>query len=160
MRFFSLAALALVAAPVLASPVQLKTVQAAAGPKKAGSYIVTLSDGVSKSKHIQALLKHLATEDQVTHADWDSGVINGFAAKLGPVALNFLRAHPEVARIEEDAIMSIQATTTQVSRSFLAAPFTANLLVLDQRALGPSAYQPGGQAHQHFHYGAHLPLHV
>lgn len=122
MRFFSFAALALLVAPVFASPVQLKTVETAAGPKKTGSYIVTLSQGVSKNKHIQALLKHLASEDSVTHGDWDSRVINGFAAKLGPAALNFLRAHPEVARIEEDGIFTTQATTTQVRKLWYYVP--------------------------------------
>lgn len=115
MRFFSLATLALLVAPILGSPVELKKVEVAAGAKKPGSYIVTLTGGVSKSKHVQALLSHLSPEDSITHGDWDSRVINGFAAKLGPAALNFLRSHPDVARIEEDAIMTTQAVTTQVS---------------------------------------------
>lgn len=115
MRFFSLTALALLAAPVLAAPgVALKAVEKATGGKKEGSYIVTLANGVSKGAHIQALRTHLGAQDSITYADWDARVLNGFAAKLSPKVVDFLRAHPEVARIEEDALFNTTAVVTQV----------------------------------------------
>lgn len=122
MRFFSFASLALLLAPALAAPTALKTVEKAAGDKKEGSYIVTLAAGVSKSSHLDALRKKLGADDSITHTEWDSHVLNGFAATLSPAIVDFLRAHPEVARIEEDGIVHTFATVTQVSVSG-ALPF-------------------------------------
>lgn len=107
---FSLATLALLVSASLAAPTSLKTVEKATGPKKEGSYIVTLGDGVSKGKHIDALRKLLGAEESITHDDWDSKVLNGFSAQLSSKVVDFLRAHPDVARIEEDQIFSITAT--------------------------------------------------
>lgn len=146
MRFFSLAALALLAAPVLGSPVALKTVETFAGDKKAGSYIVTLGEGVSKSKHIQALIKHLGAEDAITHDEWDSRVLNGFAAKLSPTLLNFLRSHPEVAKIEEDGIFHTQAVTTQVFLYLMLSSTGGVLTVSPLQTTAPWGLQRISQA--------------
>lgn len=118
MRFFSLAALAFLVAPALAAPTGLKTLQKASGSKKEGSYIVTLAEGVSKDDHIAKLTENLGAEDSITHGEWSSSVLNGFAAKLSPKIVDFLLAHPEVASVEEDGIAHTMATVTQVICTF------------------------------------------
>lgn len=113
---FSLAALALLIGSLLAAPTTLTSVERAAGAKKEGSYIVTLSEGVSKIKHLEALRKLLGAGDTITHDDWDSKILYGFSAKLSSKIVDFLHAHPDVARIEEDQIFSTNAIVTQVSQ--------------------------------------------
>ena len=118
MRFFSLAALAFLVAPALAAPTGLKTLLTASGSKKEGSYIVTLAEGVSKDDHIAKLIEKFSAEDSITHGEWNSRVLNGFAAKLSPKIVDFLLAHPEVASVEEDGIAHTMATVTQVKHQY------------------------------------------
>jgi hypothetical protein len=90
---FSFASLALFVNLVLAAPAVLKTVETAA-QKKADSYIVVLEDSCDKTSIIAELGKYLSGDEAVTH-NWD--ILNGFAATLGPNALNFLRVSPCVS---------------------------------------------------------------
>ncbi|KAG5639868.1 hypothetical protein DXG03_002741, partial [Asterophora parasitica] len=104
MQFFAavFAAIAL-AAPVLASPAPLRTVEKFNG-KTSGKFIVKLKEGVVKSK-VFAQLKN----SNVTH-DWS--VIHGFAGHLSDEALHTLRASPDVEYITEDGIATTFATQT------------------------------------------------
>lgn len=112
---FTIAALVLLAAPVLATTsASLRIVEKVSGVKQEGSYIVTLGRSVSKSNHLRALRLRFGAEDKITHDDWNARVLNGFAAKLSPETIDFLRAHPEVARIEEDGIFTSTDLATEV----------------------------------------------
>ncbi|KAF8992119.1 serine protease [Cyathus striatus] len=104
MRFFSvaLATLALVAAPILAAPGPLKTIQKFKGETN-GGYIVKFKEGVARKSLINKL-KLNAT------VDWE--LLNGFAGILDTDSLNTLRAHEDVEYIVEDGIMHTMTTQT------------------------------------------------
>ncbi|KAL1951895.1 hypothetical protein VTO73DRAFT_1044 [Trametes versicolor] len=108
------AALALFAAPIFAAPAaSLHTVEKFAGATKARSYIVKLRDGVAKDAHLEWLAANHGNTSTVTHAEWESSVLNGFAGTLETDALNALRANPDVEYITEDGIFTINAAVTQ-----------------------------------------------
>ncbi|CDO71600.1 hypothetical protein BN946_scf184911.g70 [Trametes cinnabarina] len=110
------AALALLAAPIFAAPTaSLHTVEKYAGDKKPQSYIVKLKDGVDKSVHLDWLTAHHGHGATVTHPEWESNVLHGFAGILDENALNALRANPDVEYIAEDGIVHINAAVTQTN---------------------------------------------
>ncbi|KAJ3483606.1 hypothetical protein NLI96_g6203 [Meripilus lineatus] len=114
MRFSAIlaATVALLATPILGSPtVPLVGIEKFSGKVKQGSYIVKLKSDVSKTAHLDWLSQHIGT-DSVTHTEWDSAVLNGFAGKFSSNTLNMLRSSPDVESIAEDGIMSIQTTQT------------------------------------------------
>jgi hypothetical protein len=108
-----LASLALFINLVLATPIIFKTVETAT-QKKEGSYIITLNSHIDKVSHIAELSKHLGGDEAVTH-DWDSGFLNGFAAKLNSKALNYLRTHPDVCHLCSHLVMSDAQRQIQVA---------------------------------------------
>ena len=82
MRFSTsfLAALAFVLPAVFAAPTSfVHDVQTYNGPKKTGSYIVKLKDGVDKAAHLDWLARR-ASDSEVTH-DWNSEFLNAFAGE-------------------------------------------------------------------------------
>lgn len=82
MRFSTtfLAALASVLPAVFAAPTTpVHDIQTYNGPKKGGSYIITLKDGADKAAHLDWLAKHPSVSE-VTH-NWDSAFYNGFAGE-------------------------------------------------------------------------------
>ncbi|OSD03397.1 serine protease [Trametes coccinea BRFM310] len=110
------AALALLAAPVFAAPTAaLHTIERYAGETKPQSYIVKLKDGVEKSAHLDWLAAHHGDGATVTHPEWESDVLHGFAGTFNADALNALRANPDVEYIAEDGIVHINAAVTQTN---------------------------------------------
>jgi len=78
----------------------LLTVSKAKNPI-AGRYIVTLKEGTSLAAHISSTKSKIAsTPSNITH---EFGLINGYAGEFSDDDLNDLRAHPEIASIEEDS---------------------------------------------------------
>ena len=76
------AALALLATPILGSPTTpLIAVEKYSGNVKESSYIVTLKENVSKSTHLAWLSQHLGS-DTVTHTEWQTDLLHGFAGKI------------------------------------------------------------------------------
>ncbi|EJD40234.1 peptidase 1 [Auricularia subglabra TFB-10046 SS5] len=100
---------AALALAVSAAPSKLHTVQTFAGPVKANSYVVTLKDGVDKDALLADVPKVAAA---VTHKDWDSRVLNGFAGVFNTEQLNTLRASDAVASISQDGIYTVQGEQT------------------------------------------------
>ena len=106
-RFFALATLLL---PVLAVPSPLLTVSKVANATP-GRYIITLKDGASRASHLSSIQSKIAsTPSTITH---EFNIINGYAGEFSPDDLNELRAHPDIALIEEDGISHTFATKTQ-----------------------------------------------
>ncbi|KAH6908860.1 serine protease [Coprinopsis sp. MPI-PUGE-AT-0042] len=100
MRFSSIVALAIVmAAPALAVPTTLKTVERYSGETN-GGYIVTFKTAAARRNWAQKLK---ATE---------LNLIEGIASSLDEETLNTLRASEDVASITEDGIMHTTATQT------------------------------------------------
>ena len=88
----------------------LLTVSKAKNPI-AGRYIVTLKGGTSLAAHISSTQSKIAsTQSNITH---QFGLINGYAGEFSEDDLNDLRAHPEIASIEEDATVKTCSVITQ-----------------------------------------------
>ena len=67
-----------------------------------GRYIVTLKEEVSLAAHISSTQAKIeSTPSNITH---EYSLINGYAGEFSDDDLNDLRAHPEIASIEEDGI--------------------------------------------------------
>ncbi|KAI0686618.1 serine protease [Earliella scabrosa] len=116
MQLFAVVTAALsLLAPVLAAPSpQLKTVQkSSTGTLVPNSYIVKLKDGTDKDAHLDWLGESHGDAANVTHAQWSSDVLHGYAGVLHPDALDALLAHEDVEYIEEDGRMSASVLTTQ-----------------------------------------------
>ena len=64
---------------------QLKAVEKYAGAIKPSSYIVKLKEGVSKDEQLAWLAQNHASSATVTHPEWESGVLNGFAGECNVV---------------------------------------------------------------------------
>ena len=84
-----------------------------------GRYIVTLKGEVSLAAHTSSIQSRIAsTPSNVTHA---FGIINGYAGEFSEDDLNDLRAHPEIASIEEDGVVNTcletQSVPLQVTRA-------------------------------------------
>ncbi|KAF8988810.1 peptidase S8/S53 domain-containing protein [Cyathus striatus] len=94
--------LTLMAAPILAAPGPLKTIQKFKGKTNSG-YIVKFKEGVAR-KSLISKLKLNAT------VDWE--LLNGFAGVLDTNSLNTLRAHEDIEYIIEDGIMHTMTTQT------------------------------------------------
>ncbi|PSS34004.1 hypothetical protein PHLCEN_2v1908 [Hermanssonia centrifuga] len=125
----ALACLALLVAPILGAPTApLIEVQKSAGEAKQGSYIVKLKDHVVKTNHLSWLSQHLGASSAVTHAEWDTDFLHGFAGTFSTVALNALRASPDVEYIEEDGVMSINSVVAQF-KSLRSSPNSEVALV-------------------------------
>ena len=76
-----------------------------------GSYIVTLKEGVSLAAHVSSTQSKIAsTPSNIVH---EFNRINGYAGKFSDDDLNDLRAHPEIASIEEDGIAQTCPVETQ-----------------------------------------------
>jgi len=95
--------------PVLAAPSPLVTVKRAKNPV-AGSYIVTFKNDVDRSAGVSSVTSGISSQSKVTR-EWD--IISGFAGSFTDADLEVLRSNPNVASIEEDAIIHIQAVSTQ-----------------------------------------------
>nr|QIK03896.1 subtilisin-like serine protease precursor [Lignosus rhinocerotis] len=115
MRLFAIVSVAFaLLAPAFAGPsTPLKAVLKSGGETKPNSYIVKLKDGVAKDAHIHWLSSKHGSSTNVTHPDWSSKVLHGYAGVFGTDALNALRMSPDVDYIEEDAIVNIEDTNTQ-----------------------------------------------
>ncbi|KAI0778227.1 serine protease [Trametes elegans] len=108
------AALALLAAPALAAPTAaLHTVEKYAGDVKPQSYIVKLKGGVEKERQIEWLAANYGGSATVTHPEWETNILHGFAGTFKDDALNALRASSDVEYIAEDGIVTITAAVTQ-----------------------------------------------
>ena len=106
-QFFALTALLL---PALAVPSPLLTVSKVANATP-GRYIITLKEGVSRASHLSSIQSNIvSTPSTVTH---EFSIINGYAGEFSPDNLNELRAHPDIASIEEDGISHTSTTETQ-----------------------------------------------
>lgn len=89
MRFFAavFASLAVLAAPIFGAPTTpLISVNKYAGAVNKGSFIVKLKDNVSKDAHLDWLSQH-AGADAITHRDWRTDIVNGFAGWFTPIIL-------------------------------------------------------------------------
>jgi len=103
-------ALALCVLPVLAAPSPpLVTVKKANNPV-AGRYIVTFKNGIDSSAGVSSITSRVSSQSKVTH-EWD--IVNGFAGSFTDGDLEVLRSNPNVASIEQDAIIHVQAVSTQ-----------------------------------------------
>lgn len=98
-------AAAVVSLSVSVSASRMIAVQKFAGKVNTGSYIVQLKAGANKySLFSEARL----SVGVITH-DWE--IIHGFAGRFDNATLNLLRASDLVESIEEDGIVTTQATT-------------------------------------------------
>ena len=80
MRFSTafIAAVAFIVPGVVGAPTTpLHNVRTFNGPKNAGTFIVKLKDGVSRSAHFSKMANSFNVSE-VTHT-WDPSVLNGFA---------------------------------------------------------------------------------
>lgn len=76
-----------------------------------GSYIVTLKEGVSLAAHVSSAQSRIAsTPSNIVH---ELKLINSYAGKFSDDDLNELRAHPEIASIEEDGVAQTCDVVTQ-----------------------------------------------
>ncbi|TFK41179.1 serine protease [Crucibulum laeve] len=127
MHFFSVAfaTLALVAAPVLAAPSPLKSVEKFRGETN-GKYIVKLKSGISRKGWINKLQLN-------STVDW--ALLNGFAGSLSEDALNTLRASDDVEYIQEDGIMHTMVTQTNAPWGLQRVSQDAKLTSTDTSAL-------------------------
>lgn len=114
------------------SPQTLVEIQRSGGTVKQDSYIIKLKQGTDKKAHIEHLAKCLPLHEglsKITHDDWDSDLLLGYAGNqnittsnlrltllLGTftnTALDILRAHPEIESLEEDPAASASNVQTQ-----------------------------------------------
>lgn len=106
----ALLSFAVTAALALASvgtPVKMLAVEKFAGQVKPNSFIVTLKPGVAKSAHLE---KNRVISGALTHTDWDSEVLHGFAGTFNTTQLEALRASDDVPRFISRHTMAV---TTQ-----------------------------------------------
>jgi len=76
-----------------------------------GSYIITLKEEVSLAAHVSSTQTKIAsTPSNIVH---EFTRINAYAGKFSEDDLNDLRAHPEIASIEEDGIAQTCDVVTQ-----------------------------------------------
>lgn len=142
-------ALTFILTPILGAPTTpLIAVETYSGTTKPNSYIVTLKDNVSKSDHLDWLSQQVGT-DGVTHPEWQSDFLNGFAGlfdfqarmlvyslinELGPTGefssdtLDLLRSNTDVQSIAEDGIVTIDTLVTQYGSFPDIALFETDLL--------------------------------
>lgn len=110
----------------LAAPV----IQPRGGQLIPGNYIVKLKDGASEST-LQDAIRHIKTGN-AKHV-YRAGQFKGFAAKLSPQVLDSLSKLPDVEYIEQDAVVTTQATITQTG-----VPW--GLARISHHALGATTY--------------------
>ncbi|KAI0077287.1 serine protease [Panus rudis PR-1116 ss-1] len=105
-----IASLALLAPCTLSVPtVPLATVHKYAGQVKEHSYIVTLKNGVSKEDQLDWIRQNIGNSS-ITHDEWRSDVLHGYAGTFHGHELDVLRANPDIQTIEEDGIMHTTAS--------------------------------------------------
>ena len=76
-----------------------------------GKYIVTLKEGVSLASHVSSTQASIAsTPSNITY---EYSIINGYAGEFTDDDLNDLRAHPDIAAIEQDSVFEICGAITQ-----------------------------------------------
>ncbi|KAG8936609.1 subtilisin-like serine protease [Tulasnella sp. 418] len=95
-----------------AAPASRVQVQRVSGPKKANSYIITLKPKANKRKHVAWLRSRFRLGTAVKY-DFDSRFSNSFSGKFSQDVIDALTANPDVEAIYEDAIYTVQGTTTQ-----------------------------------------------
>ncbi|KAK7686101.1 hypothetical protein QCA50_010913 [Cerrena zonata] len=133
MRFFTaaFASLALLATPIFGAPTAPISISKYGGEVNKGSFIVKLKENVSKEAHLEWLYQH-AGPDAITHRDWQSDILHGFAGKFSNNVLDLLRANPDVESIEEDGIMSINVIVAQTDAPWGLARISQNGRLADQ----------------------------
>src|SRR5687767_15861715 len=92
-------------APTLSATRAPSASVAGTGEVVPGQYIVVLRKGAAGGRQNA---ERKAAGGVVTHTY--SNVLNGFAAKLGPLAVAALRADPDVLLVEPDPVVSVTAT--------------------------------------------------
>jgi len=81
-----------------------------------GRYIITLKEEVSLATHVSSTQASIAsTDSNITH---ELDIINGYAGDFTEDDLNDLRAHPDIASIEEDAIVQTCTVVTQTDATW------------------------------------------
>jgi subtilisin family serine protease len=96
-----------------------------------GDYIIKLKDGASEST-LQDAIRHVKTGN-AKHV-YRAGRFKGFAAKLSPQVLDAVRKLSEVEYIEQDAVITTQASITQTDD----VPW--GLARISHRAAGATSY--------------------
>ncbi|KAK3986777.1 putative cuticle-degrading protease precursor [Cladorrhinum sp. PSN332] len=111
---FSATALLALAPAVLAAPAaqgaldkRAPLIEARAGAKLPGKYVIKIKDGLSDSVVTKVIGGRKA--DKV----YKGAGFKGFAGALDSTALDAIRALPEVEYVEEDAVFTIQAVVSQ-----------------------------------------------
>ncbi|KAH7092670.1 peptidase 1 [Auriculariales sp. MPI-PUGE-AT-0066] len=113
MRLFTSTVLvALFGLSVLAAPDKLLQVQRAYGAVNPHSYIVKLKPGACK---YTLLASDPSLRAAVTHADWDSSILHGFAGVFDAQQLYMLRASAAVESIVEDGVVQPQTLQTDAA---------------------------------------------
>lgn len=115
MRFVLSAAVAVaLSLASFGTPVKTLAVEKFAGPTKSNSFIVTLKSGVSKDSHLQQNPDIAAA---VTHPEWETEVLHGFAGTFNQTHLDALRASDDVSSIVENGIMYALPSASHSDRS-------------------------------------------
>ncbi|KAI0655118.1 serine protease [Cubamyces menziesii] len=113
-------ALALFSMPALAAPGIPRLTRKGGSVAKinSNSYIVKLKDGATKASQLEWLATHYGNSSKVTHAEWDSDVLHGFAGLFHADALDALRSSSDVDFVSEDNIVRINAIVTQTNATW------------------------------------------
>ena len=112
-------------------------VQMASADAIPDQYIVTFVDTV---KDVPGLARKIAAQSGDTPLYTYTSALRGFAAHLPAQAIEGLRRNPQIARIEQDAVIHVEGGTVQTSPSW-------NLDRIDQQAMpldGSYAYDSDG----------------
>jgi len=75
-----------------------------------GKYIVTFKDGVDHAIGVSSLTSSISSNSAITH-EW--AIINGLAGTFTDADLESLKSSPDIASIEEDGYVYIQAAKNQ-----------------------------------------------
>ncbi|KAI0335230.1 serine protease [Cubamyces sp. BRFM 1775] len=82
------------------------------------SYIVKLKDSATKTSQLEWLAVHYGNSSKVTHAEWDTNVLHGFAGIFHADALDALRSSSDVDFVSEDNIVRINSLVTQTNATW------------------------------------------
>ncbi|KAI0077286.1 serine protease [Panus rudis PR-1116 ss-1] len=158
MRFSAavITSLALLASPVLGAPnADNKSVDNATDAKNQ-SYIVVLNDNVSKQAHLNWVRQHLGN-NSVTHGDWRSDVLHGFAGKFSEAGLNLLHANPDVKSVQEDHV--VYAAQGNITTQF-DAPWGLSRMSQDAPLSNPNEFDLNFPYSYNFHAGVGADIYI